>query len=741
MLDNLKLVLLQHKRFLAIFFFIVFLPSIILAVFGIRAIQNERYKLRHQTREQQVEYVETFQDEVLLLIERSSSSLRDISFSQAFIAQDYPAIQDLISQRSLEQSLIGHAVIWNRGESPWLPGQQGHPSNARPFIIPSEWHTFLPELAWAEEAEFRRRDHSQAVSLYSRILRRARDNQVKAWSQSRIARCEAKQEKFKQALITYRSILAEFPELHTESGRPLGLVTRLQILDALRSDNDYAAFFQESLEIYKQLDQNAWSLDGDQLGLYANMLKAQIDEVVAEDSPPSPKEGLSHSAPQDLPQRAPADYAASVENSRDAIEAKLAIWHMARSVQNSILPELKDRLDASTNSNPPIPIHRDSIVVDGIVALALILPIPDSRSGQFEGFLGSLILDSEIVNALDPKITEKRPPGVSLTLRSTRTGRILYGGTTPKASSEAAAETSSEAATTPVLEDFFPENFPPWKVEIYEAENLSAAPFLYKNIFFWTILALLVILFLGSGLIIRTMVHEVNLLNLKSEFIASVSHEFKTPLTAMGAILERLLDDEVKDPQKAREYYKILSHDSERLKRLVKNVLDFTKMEEGKRRYRLAPLNIVRLVHREVESFEKENKIVGFTVAVAVADDIPLVSADEEAMSQALHNILDNAAKFSLQEKNIDLEVVRTKDTVEISVRDSGIGIPESEQWKIFEKFFRGKQASTVSPTGTGLGLTLVKHIMTAHGGDVSIQSKPGKGSRVSLILPIREGG
>jgi len=133
--------------------------------------------------------------------------------------------------------------------------------------------------------------------------------------------------------------------------------------------------------------------------------------------------------------------------------------------------------------------------------------------------------------------------------------------------------------------------------------------------------------------------------------------------------------------------------------------------------------------------------MAGFTVGVEIADDIPPVLADEEAMSQALHNILDNAAKFSGEEKNIDLEVLRGKETVEISVTDQGIGIPENEQRKIFEKFFRGKQASSVSPTGTGLGLTLVKHIMTAHGGDVAIRSTPGKGSRVSLILPISQGG
>jgi signal transduction histidine kinase len=197
----------------------------------------------------------------------------------------------------------------------------------------------------------------------------------------------------------------------------------------------------------------------------------------------------------------------------------------------------------------------------------------------------------------------------------------------------------------------------------------------------------------------------------------------------------------VKDPKKTKEYYRILSHDSERLKRLVKNVLDFTKIEDGKRDYKLAATDITRLVRQEVSSFQEENKMTGVKMDIEIDDDIPAVSADEVAMSQALHNILDNAAKFSGSEKNIQVKIIRLQDSVEIAVQDRGVGIPENEQKKVFEKFYRGKQAVSVSPTGTGLGLTMVKHIMDAHSGEVIIKSQPGKGTCVSLILPFGKGG
>ena len=208
----------------------------------------------------------------------------------------------------------------------------------------------------------------------------------------------------------------------------------------------------------------------------------------------------------------------------------------------------------------------------------------------------------------------------------------------------------------------------------------------------------------------------------------------------MGAILEHLLTGKVKDPAKTREYYRILSHDSERLRRLVKNVLDFTKIEEGKREYKLVSTDIIQLVQQEVDNFEMESQSDGLEIKIEVGSDIPLVFADGEAMSQVVHNILDNAAKFSDREKSIEVKINRQQNSVLIAVQDKGIGIPEGEQKKVFEKFYRGKQASSVSPTGTGLGLTLVKHIMKAHKGDVVVRSQPGEGSCVSLILPIGEG-
>jgi len=709
MLENLKLVLIQHKKFLAIFFVVIFLPSIILAFFGIRAIHNERYKLQQQNLDQQKQFVISVQVGIRSLIEGNSLSLKELSSSKAIFDKDYRAISNLITQRLRDESLFGQTVIWNYNDPPWFPGLQPHPPAAKTLVVPEEWRKWHPDLEKAERAEFRRRNFSEAITLYNQILNRAEDNQVKAWILSRVARCEVKHKKFKQALIIYRSIIADFPDLLTESGRLLALVSSLEMMDALRSDKDYDAFFRESLKTYNQLVENVWSLDGDQVKLYTTMLKNMIDEVVAENSS------------NDIPDK----YSAAVDDIQDLIDKKLEIWRMAEAVRHNILPGTRAKLENLTSDSPQV--QKNAFEFEDSDILVLLIPLDRNGSGQYREFLGSLLRISDLTETIDSLVIENCPPGVSILLRSTLSDNIVFGDADPSQGSL-------------VITDFFPENFPPWRMELYQSGGGESGFFLYKNIFFWTILALIFILFFGSGLIIRTIIHEVNLLNLKSEFIASVSHEFKTPLTSMGGIIERLLDDEVKDPDKAQEYYRILSHDSERLKRLVKNVLDFTKIEEGKREYKLASIDIVELVRREVENFKKENKSDSFKVGIEIDDNIPPVFADEEAMSQALRNILDNAAKFSGQEKKINVQIVRKENSVEIAVRDRGIGIPDNEQKRIFEKFYRGKQASSVSPTGTGLGLTLVKHIMDSHGGDVIVKSQPGEGSCVSLILPIHKG-
>src|SRR4030043_675082 len=181
MLSNLRLVLHQNKKFLATFFLVVFVPALILAYFGIRAIHNERYKLQQLNLEQQREFVRSLEAEVQSLVERETAGLREFSTSRAMVDQDYRSLHALIAARIQDKSVLGQVVLWDGNRLFWFPGLAGQPPGGPAPDAPTEWGRLQPELARAENSEFRLKNFPEAISLYSQILQRSKDDTVKAW--------------------------------------------------------------------------------------------------------------------------------------------------------------------------------------------------------------------------------------------------------------------------------------------------------------------------------------------------------------------------------------------------------------------------------------------------------------------------------------------------------------------------------------------------------------------------------
>jgi signal transduction histidine kinase len=286
---------------------------------------------------------------------------------------------------------------------------------------------------------------------------------------------------------------------------------------------------------------------------------------------------------------------------------------------------------------------------------------------------------------------------------------------------------------------FFDDNFPPWRIEIADSHaNEEGILAIHKSFYFWTILTLLIVLSFGLVLIVKTVSHEMDILKIKSDFVSSVSHEFKTPLTSIQALTERLREGKVKNRTKMQEYFSVISQDTEKLTRLVGNILNFSKIDEGKIAYEFVETEISQWLRQIVNNFKKENMQREIQISIKISDDIPPIKIDKDALSQAIYNLLDNAIKFSADKKGIEIIVKREKENLVIQVKDDGIGIPQGERDKIFEKFYQGKNALKYSSRGTGLGLTLVKHTAEAHGGKISVQSQEDQGSTFSLILPTK---
>lgn len=243
---------------------------------------------------------------------------------------------------------------------------------------------------------------------------------------------------------------------------------------------------------------------------------------------------------------------------------------------------------------------------------------------------------------------------------------------------------------------------------------------------------LLVAMILGVVLIVRDIAREKRLAQLQSDFISNVTHELKTPLTSISMFAESMLLKRVKKDSDKEEYLSIILKESERLKRMVNNILEFSKLEKGKSEYHFVHANLATLVNTAIHEFDYWFEKEGFEV-VAELDNQIVAKVDPEKMKQVFENLLNNAIKYSTTIKKITTRLYLNTNSIHIEIEDCGIGIPENEISKIFEKFYRINHRESIS--GTGLGLTVVNEIVQAHDGKIEVASEVGKGSKFSIIL------
>ena len=239
------------------------------------------------------------------------------------------------------------------------------------------------------------------------------------------------------------------------------------------------------------------------------------------------------------------------------------------------------------------------------------------------------------------------------------------------------------------------------------------------------------------ALTLRATDREARLAQAKSNFVANVSHELKTPLSLLSLFSEILELGRVKNEEKKIEYYRIIRHESLRLNKMIDNILDFSKIEAGRKTYNFADGDIAEVIENVLSSYRYQITNSGFDIKTNMQPDLPLVLIDRDAMAQAISNLLDNAIKYSGEVKQLSITTQTFRSNLSIEIADHGIGIPRAEQAKIFEKFYRVGNGLVHDVKGSGLGLSLVKHIIEAHDGTISVESDVGKGSRFTILLPL----
>jgi signal transduction histidine kinase len=249
--------------------------------------------------------------------------------------------------------------------------------------------------------------------------------------------------------------------------------------------------------------------------------------------------------------------------------------------------------------------------------------------------------------------------------------------------------------------------------------------------------ALSLLLAAGMWLAYRNVTRELALAKLKSDFVSNVSHELRTPLALIRLYAETLELGRLSNPSKQHEYHEIIRKESERLTGLINNILDFSRIEAGKKEYTFRQTDVADLVRSTLESYRFEIEQNGFQFEEKIEDNLPPLQVDREAIARSLLNLVNNAVKYSGSEKYLGVSLYRENGGVNLEVVDHGIGIAVNEQPKIFEKFYRVCDPLVHNTKGSGLGLSLVRHIAQAHGGEVAVESAPGKGSKFVITLPV----
>lgn len=251
-------------------------------------------------------------------------------------------------------------------------------------------------------------------------------------------------------------------------------------------------------------------------------------------------------------------------------------------------------------------------------------------------------------------------------------------------------------------------------------------------------IALMVLLVLASGYAVhRGISQEHHVARLQSDFVAAVSHEFRSPLTTLRTITELLAQNRLADEGRRQRSYQFLDRETNRLHRLVEDLLDFGRMESGRKQYRIEPRDAFQLVRAAVADFSEEAAANGFQVETNLGSGPATVQADEEALRRAVRNLLENAMKYSPECRTVWVDGEVKDHHVSISVRDRGMGIDPREQRAIFQKFVRGAAAKKAGIKGTGIGLSMVRQISEALGGEIQLESRPGSGSTFTIVLPL----
>ena len=281
--------------------------------------------------------------------------------------------------------------------------------------------------------------------------------------------------------------------------------------------------------------------------------------------------------------------------------------------------------------------------------------------------------------------------------------------------------------------------FPDWIVQLFfkDAEIFRRAADERIALYTWTGVLVISLILVSGAVAAKSIGKQVKLNRLKNDFIATVTHELKTPLASMRVLVDTLLEGNYRNPQQVMEYLQLVSRENERLSRLIDNFLTFSRMERNKQAFQMRPVNPASIAHTAAEAVKTKFSRGSCQFETDIPDDLPTIKADHDAIVTVLVNLLDNAYKYSYDDKRIKLSVAGDATSVRFVVSDNGLGIPRRALRRIFHRFYQVDRSLSRRAEGCGLGLSIAKFIVDAHQGAISVDSKPNQGSIFTVTLRV----
>jgi len=688
----------EAKIILVIIFAIV-VPTIILSMFGIRAISAERSDFEQSIRK------------------RGESLCQQVAASSVqpvFDCADKLALL-CVNSSGVSHQLAGRVKALSQdlrcARNPFVLAQNGE------FVIPSNLaladilttatvsHETEKSLADAFRLEFASKDDDLALDAYARISTSGKSDSSRYSALLGQARIMARKNRLTEALAFYEEA-SRARDTRDENGLLIAPAALSEVLSITSGTGQEREHCTAVIRMLRTLVEDRGLLSREESRFYDEVIKIHIDRARAWVKTAG-DEG--------------SGFSGELDSLLEKYETDREQEGFCRFLTESLLPQMRS-LGAAAG-----PKFLKAIDQKG-ERLILFSPCEVSRgtNEKWRGFAGFEIDREDFVRKfVSAEVGRVTPSGELLvTVRSA-------GSLSPPAADDA-------KGFCEVANARFPEPF----------ENLSAVAFLrgYKSldtlssistkIYVWAVVISIAGVAAGVMFTFLAVSRQLRLARQRSDFVSNVTHELKTPLTSIQMFAETLSEGRVRDRTEARQCLDVIVKESRRLSSLIEKVLDFGRIDRGGKVYRFAKCDSYALIVDVLRTFRSQLKGKACTIYANVPKSLPMIYADKEAIQEALLNLLSNAYKYTVgDEKKIWVNTKDSGDTLRVEVIDKGIGIPKREQKAIFKKFYRVDDSLTRLVDGAGLGLTIAAHIARAHKGKIEVESKVGEGSKFTLII------